>query len=169
MTTYTVQPIRKQDAEEIATWAYDSPYAMYNLTEKEIPVLFELENRFFGIHDDSGHLSGYCCFGEQARVPGGDYAQGEPHVLDVGLGMHPQRVGRGSGKAFVEAILAFARGAFSPGRFRVSIAAFNKRSLKTFQNLGFLEESRFTREKGGKTFVQLEREISQKAESRSNE
>lgn len=165
MTTYTVQPIRKQDAEEITRWAYEPPYAIYNLTGKEIPVLLELENRFFSIHDESGRLSGYCCFGEQARVPGGDYAQGEPQVLDLGLGMHPQRVGLGSGRAFVDAILAFGREAFSPGRFRVSIAAFNKRSLKTFQNMGFLEGSRFTRKNDGMTFVQLERETSREGET----
>jgi RimJ/RimL family protein N-acetyltransferase len=71
--------------------------------------------------------------------------------------MHPGLVGQGHGSGFVAAILAFAREAFAPQRFRVTIAAFNERSQRTFRKLGFRETSRFTRDGDGLEFIQLER------------
>jgi ribosomal-protein-alanine N-acetyltransferase len=74
------------------------------------------------------------------------------------VGMHPGLVGKGLGARFVDAILHYTAGEFSPERFRVSIAAFNKRSQRTFLKLGFVETASFKRANDGMRFVQLERE-----------
>ena len=154
---YIIQPIRECDANRIATWQYEPPYAMYSLSLLAIPALLDPGNRYHSIRDDTGRLHGYCCFGAEARVPGGAYREGEPDVVDVGLGMHSGMVGKGHGKAFVAAILAFAAGAFKPERIRVTIAAFNERSQRTFLGLGFTKTNRFNRDGDGMEFVQLER------------
>jgi ribosomal-protein-alanine N-acetyltransferase len=153
-----IEPMRKQDAEEIVSWRYPVPYSMYNLSKNDIPVLLNSENWYFSIHDGPAQLMGYCCFGEEARVPGGEYTESESEVLDVGVGMNPEKVGKGLGKFFIGAILAFALEEFGPSKFRVSIAEFNKRSQRVFQNQGFEEIASFIRIGDGMKFVQLERE-----------
>jgi ribosomal-protein-alanine N-acetyltransferase len=153
-----IEPMRKEDAEEIVSWRYPVPYAMYNLSKNDIPVLLNSENRYFSVYDGPGKLMGYCCFGEEARVSGGEYAEKESEVLDVGVGMNPEKVGKGHGKFFIDAILAFALEEFGPSKFRVSIAEFNERSQRAFQNQGFEAIVSFIRSGDGMKFVQLERE-----------
>ena len=155
---FSTQPISPQDANDIASWQYESPYSIYSLSQKDIPVLLDSNNLYFAAKDESGQTIGYCCFGEEARVPGGKYNEKEPLVIDLGLGMHPGMVGRGLGGPFVDAILRFATEEFNPGRFRVSIAEFNKRSQRTFLKLGFIETYSFNRDGDRMRFVQLERE-----------
>ena len=73
--------------------------------------------------------------------------------------MDPGLVGRGFGRNFVETILRFGAEEYQPVKLRVSIAEFNKRSQRTFMNLGFIETFSFNRDGDGKRFVQLEREL----------
>jgi hypothetical protein len=58
----------------------------------------------------------------------------------------------------VSTVLASGRERFSPAVFRVTIAAFNERSRRVFEGLGFAETRRFERRSDGLAFVQLERE-----------
>ena len=68
------------------------------------------------------------------RRVAGLYANGP---LDVGLGMHPDLVGRGLGRRFVEAGLEFAFEAYSPESFRMTVTAFNRRAVRVYEDLGF--------------------------------
>ena len=140
---------------------------MYSHSPKVIPLLLNSIKRYFSVRDETGQLIGYCCFGDEAKVAGGEYSEGEPEIVDVGIGMNPGLVGRGFGRAFVAAILGFATNQYHPERFRVSIAEFNKRSQKTFQNLGFVETHRFPRDGDGMEFVQLERDVEGRRISKS--
>jgi RimJ/RimL family protein N-acetyltransferase len=155
---FAVHRISQQDAIHIASWQYESPYSLYNLSQVDIPVLLDTNNQYFAVKDDDGLTIGYCCFGKEARVSGGEYSDLEQLVIDVGIGMHPEMIGKGLGMAFVDTVLRFASEEFNPGRFRASIAAFNKRSQKTFQKLGFIETHNFERDGDGMGFVQFERE-----------
>jgi RimJ/RimL family protein N-acetyltransferase len=157
---FIIQRIREREARQIATWGYDEPYGMYSLTALAIPALLDPEYRYHIVRDETGELVGFCCFGLDARVSGGVYTQGEPEVLDVGVGMHPGWVGKGHGRAFVAAVLGFAVVNFNPDIFRVTIAAFNQRSQRVFLGLGFKQTERFDRDSDGMKFVQLEREAS---------
>jgi RimJ/RimL family protein N-acetyltransferase len=107
--------------------------------------------------DDCQDIVGYCCFGVDAQVPGGDYDKGEPDILDVGVGLRPDLTGKGHGFNFVSAILEFAEEMYQPEIFRITVAAFNQRSVKTFQKLGFKETGNFTRDMISLDFIQLER------------
>ena len=150
----------ERDATEVASWQYEPPYSMYSLSAEDIPILVNPINRYFAIRDERDRLIGYCCFGDEAKVAGGKYPDAEPVVLDVGIGMNPDLVGKGIGAAFVAAIIDFAIYEYTPTRFRVSIAELNKRSQKVFLNLGFIESHKFHRDGDAMEFVQLERDAS---------
>jgi len=154
---YQVDSITAQDAEDIATWKYPPPYEIFSLFVDVIPTLLNPTNRYCVVKDGEDQRVGFCCFGLEARVMGGNY-MGDDSILDVGVGMRPDRVGRGDGRDFVDAILSYAMKRFKPRRFRVTIAEFNQRSLKTFLSLGFNETHRFSRLDENLVFIQLERD-----------
>ena len=158
---FDIRMITEGDANEIATWRYEPPYDLYNLSYFDIPFLLDPENRYYAVYDQADDLIGFGCFGAEARVPGGDYRQTEPRVLDVGVGLRPDLVGRGLGGVFVDAVLQYGIEEFRPERLRVTVATFNERSLNVFQKLGFLETHGFVREGDGMAFVQMDRTIGQ--------
>jgi len=84
-------------AEEIATWNYPDPYTIYSLSSHVIPVLMNPSNAYFAVVKSEGILVGYCCFGAEARVRGGDYGEKQDSVVDVGIGMRPEITGQGLG------------------------------------------------------------------------
>jgi RimJ/RimL family protein N-acetyltransferase len=145
MTTspFHVAPLTVADAHAILSWQYDEPYAIYNMGCAEggapelmldVQFLLEPRNGHYAVRDAGDELIGFCCFGEEARVPGGDYSQ---VALDIGYGMRPALTGQGRGSNFLAAILAFARQEYEPTPFRATIAAFNGRSMRVFANAGF--------------------------------
>ena len=154
---FNVVTMSKKAAGEIASWKYPEPYIIYSLSPLDIPFLENPSKRYFAVWDTADSLMGYCCFGEEARVMGGEYDEKDESVLDIGVGMCPERTGNGLGKFFVTAILRFALANYKSLRFRVTVAEFNVRSMRTFQSLNFVETVRFNRPSDGLAFVQLER------------
>lgn len=146
---YTFQQMTKVQAEEIAQWRYTEPYSFYNPNEanieKFVACLLELRYGYHAMYDhaicDGTMLVGFCCFGEDAQVPGGDYDL--PNTLDTGLGMRPELTDQGRGAAFLAAILAFAQNQYHVKQFRSTIAQFNLRSQRTFAQAGFQPVQRF--------------------------
>jgi ribosomal-protein-alanine N-acetyltransferase len=157
MQIYRILPLTPTSARQILTWHYDPPYDLYDETPETLPGLLNPAYRYHQVLDRDGELVGYCCYGEDARVAGGDYSRGEPEVLDVGIGLRPDLTGRGLGGGFVGAILAFASQKWNPEILRVTVADFNQRSQNTFRSLGFQETHHFIRELAELPFTQLER------------
>jgi RimJ/RimL family protein N-acetyltransferase len=118
-------------------------------------VLLDPANAYFAITDEHDELMGFCCFGPDARVPGGGYA--EDGSLDIGAGMRPDLTGQGAGGGFIGAIVAFGEDRYAPPAFRASVAAFNQRSIRACGRAGFRELSRF-HNTDGREFVILRRE-----------
>lgn len=139
----------QKDASEIAAWKYDPPYDFYDLAKdpEDLDEILDAEKRkdYFSATSD-GELAGYFCFGAEAQVPGGDYS-GE--AVDVGLGMRPDMTGKGLGLEFLEAGLAFAEEKFSPVRFRLSVAEFNERAIKVYEQAGFETVEKFMQRTNG--------------------
>lgn len=157
MAEYLISPLTEKLAEAVILWHYAPPYQVYDLSPDDLAPLLDPYFRYHQVLDRSGNLVGYCCYGEDARVPGGDYSRGEPEVLDVGVGLHPELVGKGLGPGFVQAILAHGSSILEPDTFRVTVADFNQRSLKTFRKLGFRDTNRLERDSDGMPFTQLEK------------
>ena len=139
-----VRPINEDDARAMLLWHYSEPYTFYNWAgadpEADVRYFLEPVNHFHVLTNEADVLIGFCSFGEDAQVPGGDYSL---DALDVGLGMAPTWVGQGLGNSFLAAILAFAQGNFLPTALRATIAEFNQCSRHIFANAGFIELQRF--------------------------
>lgn len=124
-----IEPADERALEDMSSWRYEAPYDFYN--EDEEPV--KNPERFFTARDDEGAVTGFYYF-----EPKGD-------VLEYGLGLQPDRVGRGLGLEFVRAGLEYARERFAPRLIRLYVAAFNERAIRVYERAGFQETGRHVR------------------------
>jgi len=145
-------------------WRYEPPYEIYSLTHPpspaEVAYLLEPAYAYHQILDyslDEGldlalRMAGFCSFGEDGQVPGGDYSA---DGLDIGMGVRPDLTGQGYGHLFVDAVCGFALQQFEPAMLRVTVAEFNTRALRVWQKKGFREVQRFGRSSDGMRYVIL--------------
>lgn len=154
---YLISPLLEENAQKIITWRYDPPYDLYDLSGSDLPGLLNPDFHYHQVLDSNRELIGYCCFGPDAQVPGGEYLQNWPEVIDVGIGLRPDLTGQGFGTTFVGKILEFGLDTYQPERFRATIASFNQRSIKTFEKLCFIIKGSFIRDLIRIEFYQLEK------------
>jgi [ribosomal protein S18]-alanine N-acetyltransferase len=147
-----IAPMSQQEAEEIAEWRYDPPYDFYDADadQRDLAELLDPAvrgDRYFSARDASGELIGYFGLGFDDGVAG------------IGVGLRPELTGRGLGLAFLEQGLAFASERYSPERFRLSVAAFNKRAITVYERAGFVRTRTYDHEtnSGVFRFVEMER------------
>ena len=145
MTGLQFTPITPAEAREVLNWRYPGLPALYNPTpeelEDDIEVLLTPAYNYYAVRSAGGLLVGFCCYGGDAQVPGGDYSL--RNAVDVGLGMNPALIGRGLSHGFLAAILDWGRACFVPDYFRATVAAVNVRSQGMFARAGFLVIQRF--------------------------
>ncbi|AAP11828.1 MULTISPECIES: GNAT family N-acetyltransferase [Bacillus] len=134
-----IHVLTKEEAMEINTWTYEEPYSLYSFSGEKEVIEELLDGTYYGCCDDQGDLIGYFCFGANAQVPGGRDANlyGGEDVIDIGLGMKPALTGKGIGKEFFQAGIAFATKEFNAKMFRLSVATFNTRAITLYKNIGF--------------------------------
>jgi RimJ/RimL family protein N-acetyltransferase len=133
-------------ARVIAMWRYVDDLAMYDMGgEEDIPYLADPANGYYAVRSEEGELVAYCCFGADARVPGGDY---RADAVDIGMGLPPEALGKGQGTALMPVVLQFAEQHFTAQRLRATVAAFNERARRLCVRAGFRVASTFTREDG---------------------
>jgi [ribosomal protein S18]-alanine N-acetyltransferase len=134
---YVFRPLAEHDARQLLGWRYQPPFDFYNSypesLDEDLRELLDPELAYHAILD-GGQLVAFCCFGADARVPGGDY---RTPALDVGWGMRPDLTGQGRGVALVAAILDHGRMLYAPPAFRATVAAWNTRSQRVCQRNGF--------------------------------
>ncbi len=146
-----------EDAHDFASWRYGGEYAVYDADAEDWERFLDPIWAYRSLRDESGAAVGYCCFGADARVPGGRY---EGDAVDLGGGLRPELTGAGRGDEFLAAVMGEAE-RMSPGaRLRVTIAAFNRRALRMVEKAGFVEVERFTGP-DDRPFVVLARQGSQ--------
>ncbi|MDQ2807270.1 MAG: GNAT family N-acetyltransferase [Chloroflexota bacterium] len=140
VTPFHVGALTAPAAAAIAGWRYPPPYDFYNPFPDIAAYLIDPANAYFaayGLHDE---LAGFFCYGAEAQVFGGHVAglySGDA-TLDLGLGMHPDLMGHGSGAPFVAAGLAFGRARYRPRAFRLTVACFNTRAIRVYTQAGFV-------------------------------
>lgn len=157
-----IKKLRLQDVDVILSWRYEMPYDFYN-PDPGIGVheyrcqMLSPELQFHGIWNGPGEFIGFCSFGLDGQVPGGDY---RATALDIGLGMQPDLTGQGCGKQFFTAILDFSIKGFSPSTIRITVADFNKRALHLYRGLGFSAVGYFIHAESETPFTILTRDMS---------
>ena len=147
--------LTEAEARGIASWAYEPPFDVYDLTGYGGAVRLLTARGA----DGSGYyplqqgadVVGFACFGPEGRVPG---QEPEAGTLDVGLGLDPAPVGQGLGTALLPELVRFAVERFGARRLRAAVAAFNERSLRLCATAGFRAVREFTGP-GGRRFVEL--------------
>lgn len=139
MTGYRVEPLREEHARAILGWRYPPPYDFYDPPEDSHQEAYVREFlnpalSFHAVLDSAGSFVGFCSYGLDGQVPGGEYSD---EALDIGLGMKPELTGRGLGQEFFDAVLRFARQNLDALAFRVTVAAFNERAVRLYRKFGF--------------------------------
>lgn len=148
----TLRQMSAEEAEQIASWHYDGPYAFYDADADadDLALLLSAdvrEDRYFSALADDGTLVGFFEF------------KGEGKSVEIGLGLRPDLTGRGHGLAFLRAGMAFARARYRPADFKLSVAAFNKRAIRVYERAGFVPVRRFDHATAGAVhpFLELRR------------
>jgi RimJ/RimL family protein N-acetyltransferase len=163
--TLSIQPLTAAQVRQMLAWQYAGPYAIYNM-DGEDPAeanqfIGDPANGYFAIADETGDLIGFCNFGHDARVPGGDYGE---EALDIGMGLRPDLTGQGRGAAYAAAVFEFARRNFPHSLHRVTIAEFNRRAQRLCEHFGFQVGELFAHARDGRPFVIMTRTIAARHE-----
>ena len=148
-----IAPLTPEHAEDIASWRYDPPYDVYDMTDADPDDLLDPALGFHAVLVDD-RLIGFRSFGPDGRVPGWRY---DDSALDTGGGLRPSLTGQGLGPAVIAAGLAFGRARFAPAAFRVTVASFNARARRTVESLGFQHVDSFRAARDGREFDVLVR------------
>lgn len=148
-----IAPLTRAHATDIVAWTYDTPYEVYDMAGAEPDELLDPAAGFYAVLAGND-LIGFRSFGPDGRVPGWDY---DDTALDTGGGLRPSLTGQGLGRAVISAGLAFGRAHFAPVAFRVTVASFNLRALRTVESLGFERVGSFAAARDGSPFEVLVR------------
>ena len=126
-----VRPMAVDEAAEVASWRYGGDWSVYDLSTSQ-PLLDNLSSYHAVVNGDK--LVGFCCTGVEARIAG---MNGDPAILDVGMGLNPKLVGCGDGARFGETVLQYLD-VHHPGvTLRAVVQSWNERSLRLTSRLGF--------------------------------
>ena len=157
---FTIAKMSEMHARTALRWRYRPPYARYNHDPKDgdrdLQEWLDPESRYYSILDEYQNLVGYCCFGVEAQVPGGNYDNAE--ALDIGMGIRPNLRVADIAPMLLHAIFEWAKVEFSPEQYRVTIATFNRRVVRLCAEAGFQPKGTFV-SKNGQEFVQMSRKV----------
>lgn len=148
MDLYRITEMTEDAAEQIASWNYPPPFAIYSFggdaAERE-----ELQNGL--------HFAAYrAAFGEspcafiaigwsaQIQDPGLREIYDDESYTDIAFGLRPDLCGQGYGEGFVKCAIDFVRSLFPEDGIRLSVAAENIRACRLYEKLGFRVAHAFT-------------------------
>ena len=143
----TYLPTEETSAREFLTWKYNPPYEIYNYKpenfDKDLAYHLDPVNNIHSMYRGD-ELIGYCSFGRDAQVPGGDYSE---DALDIGMMIKPELTGQGLGTGFVANIIQHVIKTYKPVKLRVTILENNKRAMRVWEKNGFQKTQSFVSEK----------------------
>jgi ribosomal-protein-alanine N-acetyltransferase len=152
--SFTFRQLEKEHALAILNWRYTPPYDYYNFDadtiQEDLRYLLDSKNAFCAILNLKGELEGYCSFGSDGQVPGGEYSS---EALDIGMGIRPDLVGQGRGRQYAQAGVRYGTSQYGAQRLRVTIAEFNKRAQRVWEQLGFEQVEKFVKIGSEEEFV----------------
>ena len=101
------------------------------------------------VHDKDLGLSGFCCYGDSARVP---LVSDMVLILMTGVWMWDLECGQiltGQGKGYRIQVQLFSKNLwiseFQPVQIRLTVTLFNSRAIHLYKKLGFATMRTFTR------------------------
>lgn len=156
-----IKPLLIDEALQICQWTYPDEYSFYDVEDSPDARNELMDGTYYAVKakQNPNELIGFFCYGSNAQVGGGRQLglyQGDD-VLDIGLGMNPNLIGRGSGMLFLSAGIQFAEAAFNPQTLRLSVAKFNQRAIRLYTNAGFVTTTSF--DNNGTAFLIMKRKM----------
>jgi ribosomal-protein-alanine N-acetyltransferase len=120
----------QEAAIAIARWHYEEPDSFYDADRdpEDLAELFDAAKRqgsYYSVRDSLGQLVGFFSF------------KSDDTTVTIGLGLRPDLTGQGNGLRFVRVGLQFGVATFAPSRFRLHVAAFNRRAIRVYEQAGF--------------------------------
>jgi ribosomal-protein-alanine N-acetyltransferase len=142
---YRIQTLTGEEARQILNWRYQPPYDFYNPPKNDPDKLLIKEflnpgHGFHGVRDDQNRFVGFCSFGLDGRLLGGQY---DEDAMDIGLGMKPRLTSQGKGGDFFHAIVEHATDVLRADQLRLTVADFNIRAIKIYTRFGFKVKYQF--------------------------
>ena len=121
----------EDDAKNICNWEYFGEYSIYNVggwqnaVDNKWAIAAEetRKEQFRIVCEENKEMLGYFRF----RL--------EHKKIILGLGMHPEKCGKGIGKQFMEFILNTKE--LKGKLIELEVRNFNKRAIKCYQSVGF--------------------------------
>lgn len=158
MSEWSVRPLRAGEGAQVGAWTYPPPFDIYEVgTDAGEP---SAKAGYLAVVDDTDALVGFVVLGSEARVPGLEVV---PGVVDIGVGMRPDLVGRGLGRKLGRAIGRMVNTRPEP-HARIVVKKWNQRSLRLARALGFEPTTEIENDAGA--FLILERHLPFVEESR---
>lgn len=140
-----IKEMDEDSARKTMEWRYEPPYDLYNDPFSEESLQEKLDSSYRAVFDEEGELFGFYCTGESAKIPVGvKLGIYDAPATDMGLGMRPDMTGKGYGKRFMATILEDIN---AQEALRLSVAVFNERAIRLYEDFGFQRDHRFETEK----------------------
>jgi len=153
------RPTDEASARAFLQWKYEPPYEIYNYLpqylEEDLVYHLDPANNMYSIYRE-GELVGYCSFGQDGRVTGGDYGE---QALDIGLMIKPELTGQSLGSGFVKDVIQYAADQYKTRKLRVTILATNLRAIRVWEKNGFLKTQSFRRERDQLIFIIMTKDM----------
>ena len=140
-----IEKMTKNKARHILAWKYEEPYDFYNSEGTDEALEEMLDGSYYALLNEQNDVIGFFCIGENAQVPvGHQFGVYVDDFLDIGLGMHPNLIGKRNGTEFCTFIIQFIEEQYIGKPIRLTVAKFNKRAIHLYKKLGFVTVAEFT-------------------------
>lgn len=139
---FTLNKMKQEDAHQIASWHYASPYDFYDW-DKDPQDLAEL------LDPRSWQETYYSVFNEENDLVGFFGFKPDGQNVEVGLGLQPDLTGKGLGQAFLNSGLEFGLEHFPVKMWSLSVATFNTRAIRLYMHGGFIPLTTFMHHTNG--------------------
>ena len=152
-------PTDEASARQFLQWKYEPPYEIYNYSPEhfEEDLIYHINpvNNMYSMYRDD-ELVGYCSYGRDAQVPGGDYSE---EALDIGMMIKPELTGQGQGSNYANAVIKNGITKYQPEKLRVTILGTNLRAIRVWEKNGFQQTQSFGRKSDQLGFVILVKNV----------
>lgn len=152
---FRFRSMTQADAEAIALWHYPEPFSFYDSTADpdDLAELLDPARRsgaYAAVDEEVGDLVGFFSF-----------KRSDHGAIQIGLGLRPDRTGRGLGGGFVRAGLEYAHSRFDATELVLSVASFNRRAITVYERAGFVASRSFVHSTNGGEweFVEMRRPV----------
>ncbi|MFZ0369587.1 MAG: GNAT family protein [Halobacillus sp.] len=120
----------QKEAEEIAHWKYNGIYSFYDMTADE-------EDYQEFINEEARGKRAFSVYEGEQLIGFYSIIPVESETVDLGLGLRPDMTGQGIGGPFLQKALEYAQIHYGARSFTLSVATFNERAIRVYENAGF--------------------------------